>query len=162
MYFDGMDGQICIYVFGVFEGFCGVSCFGYFEGVVIVVSKLLNMVQLDFVLFGEKDFQQLVVICKLVCDFNLLVQIFGELMVCVVDGLVLFLCNGYFDEQQCVVVLVIYCILWQFGECICVGVEDFLVLFVDVCQVLEQVGLCFDYLEICELISLCFGVFGDY
>lgn len=125
MYPDGMDGQTRIHVPGVSEGLCGASRPGHFEGVATVVSKLLNMVQPDLALFGEKDFQQLAVIRKLVRDLNLPVQIFGEPTVRAADGLALSSRNGYLDEQQRAAAPAIYRTLRQLGERIRAGAEDF-------------------------------------
>ncbi|HBO1240176.1 TPA: pantoate--beta-alanine ligase [Pseudomonas aeruginosa] len=161
MYPDGMDGQTRIYVPGVSEGLCGASRPGHFEGVATVVSKLLNMVQPDLALFGEKDFQQLAVIRKLVRDLNLPVQIFGEPTVRAADGLALSSRNGYLDEQQRAAAPAIYRTLRQLGERIRAGAEDFPALLADARQALEQAGLRPDYLEIREPISLRPGVPGD-
>ncbi len=161
MYPDGMDGQTRIHVPGVSEGLCGASRPGHFEGVATVVSKLLNMVQPDLALFGEKDFQQLAVIRKLVRDLNLPVQIFGEPTVRAADGLALSSRNGYLDEQQRAAAPAIYRTLRQLGERIRAGAEDFPALLADARQALEQAGLRPDYLEIREPISLRPGVPGD-
>ena len=161
MYPDGMDGQTRIHVPGVSEGLCGASRPGHFEGVATVVSKLLNMVQPDLALFGEKDFQQLAVIRKLVRDLNLPVQIFGEPTVRAADGLALSSRNGYLNEQQRAAAPAIYRTLRQLGERIRAGAEDFPALLADARQALEQAGLRPDYLEIREPISLRPGVPGD-
>ncbi|MCS9522458.1 pantoate--beta-alanine ligase [Pseudomonas aeruginosa] len=161
MYPDGMDVQTRIHVPGVSEGLCGASRPGHFEGVATVVSKLLNMVQPDLALFGEKDFQQLAVIRKLVRDLNLPVQIFGEPTVRAADGLALSSRNGYLDEQQRAAAPAIYRTLRQLGERIRAGAEDFPALLADARQALEQAGLRPDYLEIREPISLRPGVPGD-
>ncbi|HFJ9883448.1 TPA: pantoate--beta-alanine ligase [Pseudomonas aeruginosa] len=161
IYPDGMDGQTRILVPGVSEGLCGASRPGHFEGVATVVSKLLNMVQPDLALFGEKDFQQLAVIRKLVRDLNLPVQIFGEPTVRAADGLALSSRNGYLDEQQRAAAPAIYRTLRQLGERIRAGAEDFPALLADARQALEQAGLRPDYLEIREPISLRPGVPGD-
>ncbi|HBP5272898.1 TPA: pantoate--beta-alanine ligase [Pseudomonas aeruginosa] len=161
MYPDGMDRQTRIHVPGVSEGLCGASRPGHFEGVATVVSKLLNMVQPDLALFGEKDFQQLAVIRKLVRDLNLPVQIFGEPTVRAADGLALSSRNGYLNEQQRAAAPAIYRTLRQLGERIRAGAEDFPALLADARQALEQAGLRPDYLEICEPISLRPGVPGD-
>ena len=161
IYPDGMDGQTRILVPGVSEGLCGASRPGHFEGVATVVSKLLNMVQPDLALFGEKDFQQLAVIRKLVRDLNLPVQIFGEPTVRAADGLALSSRNGYLDEQQRAAAPAIYRTLRQLGERIRAGAEDFPALLADARQALEQAGLRPDYLEIREPISLRPGGPGD-
>lgn len=57
IYLQGLEGQMYVDVFGFFIMLEGVSCLGYFCGVLIIVSKLFNLIQLDIVCFGEKDFQ---------------------------------------------------------------------------------------------------------
>ena len=78
-----------VHIEGLATGLCGASRPGHFRGVATVVLKLLNIVQPDFACFGEKDYQQLAIIRRLVDDTNLPVRIVGVETVREPDGLAL-------------------------------------------------------------------------
>ncbi|MBD9680090.1 pantoate--beta-alanine ligase [Pseudomonas sp. PDM18] len=154
MYPDGMEGQTKLHVTGVSEGLCGGSRPGHFDGVATVVCKLFNMVQPDMALFGEKDFQQLAVIRKLVRDLNLPIQIFGEPTVRAEDGLALSSRNGYLTEEQRAIAPVLQRTLKHLAERIRQGERDFPALLSEGSQQIEAAGLRIDYLEARESASL--------
>ncbi|MFR0691267.1 pantoate--beta-alanine ligase [Enterobacterales bacterium AE_CKDN230030158-1A_HGKHYDSX7] len=154
MYPDGMEGQTRLHVTGVSEGLCGGSRPGHFDGVATVVCKLFNMVQPDMALFGEKDFQQLAVIRKLVRDLNLPIQIFGEATVRAEDGLALSSRNGYLTEEQRAIAPVLQRTLKQLAERIRQGERDFPALLAEGRQQIEAAGLRIDYLEARESAGL--------
>jgi len=162
MYPQGMDNQTRISVPVVSEGLCGGSRPGHFEGVATVVAKLFNMVQPDLAIFGEKDFQQLAVIRKLVRDLNLPVQIFGEPTVRADDGLALSSRNGYLSaDQQPQVAPQLFATLKDMADSICGGRDDFSRLTLDGLKHLEKAGFRPDYLEIREAGSLRPAQAGD-
>jgi pantoate--beta-alanine ligase len=89
-----------VHVAGVSARWEGESRPGHFDGVSTIVAKLLFSVRPNFAFFGEKDFQQLAVIAKMVEDLNIAVTIVPVTTVRDEDGLALSSRNSYLSEEE--------------------------------------------------------------
>ena len=154
MYPEGMQGHTLISVPVVSEGLCGASRPGHFDGVATVVGKLLNIVQPDLAVFGEKDFQQLAVIRKMAHDLCLPVQIMGAPIVRAADGLALSSRNGYLSDEQRRVAPRLYQTLQQIQQQLVGGRRDFPAIIEEARVELTVAGFQPDYLDLRDAHSL--------
>jgi pantoate--beta-alanine ligase len=100
MYPRGQRSQTRVEVPELSDILCGASRPGHFTGVATVVCKLFHMVQPDLALFGEKDYQQLLVIRRLTEDLAIPIKIIGVPTVREADGLAMSSRNGYLSADE--------------------------------------------------------------
>ncbi len=100
IYPEGQQSMTRVIVPGISSDLEGASRAGHFEGVATVVAKLFHIVQPSMAIFGEKDFQQLLVIRKMVEDLNFPVRIYSGPTVRAADGLALSSRNSRLTPSQ--------------------------------------------------------------
>ena len=154
IYPEGLARQTRVIVPEVSEGHCGASRPGHFEGVATVVTMLLNMVQPDVAVFGEKDFQQLAVIRKLTRDLMIPVEIIGAPTIREEDGLAKSSRNGFLSPAERAIAPVVYQTLNDAAEKIGQGRTDYNVIEWEANQVLIHAGLRPDYFNIANSMTL--------
>ena len=98
IYPDGFETYV--EVTGLQDCMCGLHRPGHFKGVATVVLKLFNIVDPDYAVFGQKDYQQLKIIEKMVLDMNLNIKIVPMPIVREEDGLALSSRNKYLSPNQ--------------------------------------------------------------
>lgn len=110
---------------GLSEDLCGRFRPGHFRGVATVVCKLFNQVQPDVALFGEKDYQQLAVIRRMVADLDIPVRIHGVPTVREPNGLAMSSRNGYLTAAEKDQAARLYAGLSEAAEALRRGERDF-------------------------------------
>jgi pantoate--beta-alanine ligase len=149
MYPNGQESQTIVSVPDVSMGLCGGSRPGHFDGVATVVTKLLNMAQADKAFFGEKDFQQLAVIRKMVADLCIPVDIVGVSTERNSDGLALSSRNGYLSAEELALAPALYKALQEVAIAVQQG-NDFVTTLEQTQQRLNKQGFKVDYLSLCR------------
>lgn len=148
IYPGGVEASTRVEVPGLSDTLCGASRPGHFTGVATVVTKLLNMVQPDVALFGEKDFQQLAVIRRMVSDLDMPVEVIGVPTVREEDGLAMSSRNGYLTPEERSIAPVLYKTLREIAKRLQDGEGDFPCLQDFAFKILEKEGFRGDYVAI--------------
>lgn len=154
MYPLGMALQSKVSVPDVSEGLCGGARPGHFDGVATVVTKLFNMVQPDQAFFGEKDYQQLAVIRKMVADLCMHIQITGVPTCREESGLAMSSRNGYLTAAEKQQAAFIYQTLQGLASALQNGAQDIHALCQQAVQALTEQGFRPDYVEIRNAMDL--------
>jgi pantoate--beta-alanine ligase len=154
IYPEGMESHSKVSVPELSDGYCGASRPGHFSGVATVVAKLFNIVQPDTAVFGEKDFQQLSVIRKMVRDLCMPIEIIGIATARADDGLALSSRNGYLNSAQRQIAPVLHRVLQECREAIACGYDSYRKLEQYARSTLNEAGLEADYFSICDARTL--------
>jgi pantoate--beta-alanine ligase len=148
IYPHGGDASTHVHVPDITTVLCGASRPGHFDGVTTIVSKLINMTCADVAIFGEKDWQQLAVIRRMVEDLNIPITIIGEPIVREPDGLAMSSRNSYLSQGQRQIASKLYEVLSKTQEAIIEGNNDYSTLEVHAKETLVEHGFKPDYFYI--------------
>lgn len=137
-----------VQVRGLSEILCGQFRPGHFDGVATVVAKLLIIVAPDVAVFGEKDYQQLLIIRRMATDLALPVEIVGAPVVRAPDGLALSSRNQYLSAEERTRAPAIYRALRAAAAAIEGGTTDYAALERAGAAALTQAGMKVDYFAV--------------
>ena len=146
---------------GVDSILCGEFRPGHFSGVATVVAKLFNLVQPDVAVFGEKDYQQLVVIRRMTRALCLPVEIEGMATVREASGLAMSSRNRYLSEAERKTAATLYRVLGEVRARVEGGATDHPALEASAVAQLEQVGFQPEYVSIRRAADLAEPLPGD-
>ena len=158
MYPDGFATTVS--VGGVSEGLDGAQRPGHFDGVATVVTKLFNQVRPDLAFFGEKDFQQLAVIRRMVADLDIPIEIVGVPTQREDDGLALSSRNVYLLPEERERAVALPRVLGVAARAIGRG-DDAAAALADARATLEAAGFEVDYVALVDAETLAFEPAAD-
>jgi pantoate--beta-alanine ligase len=144
----GHDCATIISVPGLTENFCGATRPGHFDGVTTVVARLFALVQPDTAVFGQKDYQQQLVIRYMTKDLGLPIRIITAPTVREKDGLAMSSRNAYLTDEERAVAPRLYTLLSSIGSELQAGKRDFEALVSRGIAELAAAGFRVDYLAI--------------
>ena len=147
MYPQGV-GATTVRVAGVTEMLEGEFRPGHFDGVATVVNILFNLVQPDVALFGQKDYQQLAVIRRMVADLRLPLEVVGVPTLRAEDGLALSSRNQYLSAEERTRAATVHRVLSGIAEGLRAGRRDYEVLQSEAALTLQRAGFRPQYVAI--------------
>jgi len=150
IYPNDMTSVARVEVPGISERLEGATRAGHFTGVATVVAKLFNLVQPDIAVFGEKDYQQLAVIHKMVKELNFPIEVLSIPTVRESSGLAMSSRNNYLSEEQRSQAAGLSQILNQLADSIRSGERNYRELEANGAEMLLKDGFRLDYLEVCH------------
>lgn len=148
IYPQGLEGQTYVDVPGLSTMLEGASRPGHFRGVSTIVSKLFNLIQPDIACFGEKDFQQLALIRKMVADMSYDIEIVGVPIIRAKDGLALSSRNAYLTAKQRKIAPGLYNVMNSIAEKLIAGNRELQEIIAIAEQELNEKGLRADDIQI--------------
>lgn len=148
MYPFGLEDATTVSVPRLTENFCGKFRPGHFDGVTTVVARLFALTQPDVAVFGQKDYQQQLVIRHMSTDLNLPVKILAAETVRDDDGLALSSRNQYLNDEERQIAPLLYETLSKVGSALQSGKRNFDELEDDAMNVLADAGFEIDYFAI--------------
>jgi pantoate--beta-alanine ligase len=154
LYPDGGSQATLVSVRGLSDILCGAFRPGHFDGVATVVAKLFGIVQPDVAVFGEKDFQQFVIIQKMTTELAIPVQVVGAPTVRAPDGLALSSRNRYLSSAERAQAPALYRALRRAVERLAAGERDVAGVEAEGRAAIEAAGLRVDYFSVhsaCDL-----------
>lgn len=161
VYPNGQRAQTRVEVPELSDLLCGASRSGHFVGVATVVCKLFNMAQPDLAVFGEKDYQQLLVIRRMVADLALPVKIVGMATAREPDGLARSSRNSYLSKAEREIAPRLYQTLQNTAQAIAAGENDLDSLEASAQAMLRAAGFRPDYYSVRRVADLMPPEGGD-
>lgn len=144
----GHDCATIVSVPGLTENFCGASRPGHFDGVTTVVARLFALVQPDVAIFGQKDYQQQLVIRYMTEDLGLPLRVITAETVREEDGLAMSSRNQYLSEKERAIAPTLHEVIDGIGLQLQNGKREFKDLEKRGVEQLETAGFSVDYLAI--------------
>lgn len=148
MYPGGRDGATTVSVPGLAGVLCGAHRPGHFDGVASVVLRLFNITVFDVAVFGEKDYQQLVLLRRMARDLHLDIRLVGAPTVREPDGLALSSRNQYLDAGERRIAPRLHAVLQDCRRRLLSGSQGLVAIERQACRQLQAEGFVPDYVAI--------------
>jgi len=154
VYPRGIEQSVRLHVPELEEVLCGVDRPGHFAGVATVVAKLFNAAEPDWAVFGEKDYQQLLLIRRMAADLDFGVEVVAVPTVREADGLALSSRNAYLTESERGAAPTLYGALRALSGRLLAGERNFPRLEADARAELAAVGFSPSYVAVRRAVDL--------